>query len=41
VPTLAAGGIVIMHNLGSHKGRAVRQLIRAAGAKSGSNQYST
>ena len=33
VPTLAAGDIVIMDNLGSHKGQAVRQLIRAAGAK--------
>ena len=33
VPTLAAGDIVVMDNLGSHKGHAVRQLIRAAGAK--------
>src|SRR5258708_11448571 len=33
VPTLGAGDIVIMDNLGSHKGRAIRQLIRAAGAK--------
>jgi len=33
VPTLAAGDIVIMDNLGSHKSQAVRQLIRAAGAK--------
>ena len=33
VPTLRAGDIVIMDNLGSHKGTAVRQLIRAAGAK--------
>ena len=33
VPTLATGDLVIMDNLGSHKGRAVRQLIRAAGAK--------
>ncbi len=32
-PTLTAGDIVIMDNLGSHKGLAVRQLIRAAGAK--------
>jgi transposase len=30
---LQAGEIVIMDNLSSHKGRAVRQLIRAAGAK--------
>ena len=33
VPTLAAGDIVIMDNLGSHKGAAVRRLIRSAGAK--------
>jgi transposase len=33
VPTLAQGDIVIMDNLGSHKGRAVRRAIRAAGAK--------
>jgi putative transposase len=33
VPTLRSGDIVIMDNLGSHKGKAVRQLIRAAGAK--------
>jgi transposase len=33
VPTLTAGDIVILDNLGSHKGQAVRQLIRAAGAK--------
>ena len=33
MPTLAAGDIVIMDNLGSHKGQAVRQLIRSAGAK--------
>jgi len=33
VPTLAVGDVVIMDNLGSHKGQAVRQLIRAAGAK--------
>ncbi len=32
-PTLTAGDIVIMDNLGSHKGQAVRRLIRAAGAK--------
>ena len=32
-PTLRPGDIVIMDNLGSHKSRAVRQLIRAAGAK--------
>jgi transposase len=33
VPTLKPGDIVIMDNLGSHKGRAVRAAIRAAGAK--------
>jgi transposase len=33
VPTLRPGDIVIMDNLGSHKGQIVRQLIRAAGAK--------
>lgn len=33
VPTLKPGDIVIMDNLGSHKGKVVRQLIRSAGAK--------
>ena len=33
LPTLAAGDIVIMDNLGSHKREAIRQVIRAAGAK--------
>ena len=33
VPTLAPGDIVIMDNLGSHKGAKVRRAIRAAGAK--------
>jgi transposase len=33
VPTLEPGDIVIMDNLGSHKGVAVRKAIRAAGAK--------
>jgi len=32
-PTLKPGDIVIMDNLGSHKGVAVRRLIRAVGAK--------
>jgi transposase len=32
-PTLSPGDIVIMDNLGSHKGQAVRRLIRAASAK--------
>ena len=33
LPTLSAGDIVIMDNLGSHRGKIVRQLIRSAGAK--------
>jgi transposase len=32
VPTLAPGDIVILDNLGSHKGKAVRRAIREAGA---------
>jgi transposase len=36
VPTLRPGDIVIMDNLGSHKAKAVRQLIRAAGPSSSS-----
>lgn len=32
VPTLKRGDIVIMDNLGSHKSKAVRRAIRAAGA---------
>lgn len=32
VPTLKQGDIVVMDNLGSHKSRAVRDAIRAAGA---------
>jgi len=32
VPTLKPGDIVIMDNLGSHRGKAVRRAIRAAGA---------
>lgn len=31
-PTLKPGDVVIMDNLGSHKGKAVRQAIRQAGA---------
>jgi len=31
--TLSPGDVVIMDNLGSHKGQAIRQSIRAAGAK--------
>jgi putative transposase len=33
VPTLRPGDIVIMDNLGSHKGKVIRDLIRSAGAK--------
>jgi transposase len=33
VPTLRPGDIVVLDNLGSHKGKAVRDLIRSAGAK--------
>ena len=32
VPTLQAGDIVVMDNLGSHKGKGIRQAIRKAGA---------
>jgi transposase len=33
VPTLQPGDIVVMDNLGSHKGHAIRKAIRAAGAR--------
>ena len=33
VPTLSPGDIVVMDNLGSHKGKAVRAAIRKAGAR--------
>ena len=33
VPTLKPGDVVILDNLGSHKGKAVRQAIRAVGAR--------
>ena len=33
VPTLRPGDIVVMDNLSSHKGPAIRRAIRAAGAK--------
>jgi transposase len=33
VPTLKPGDIVVLDNLGSHKGQAVRRAIREAGAK--------
>jgi transposase len=32
IPTLAPGDVVVLDNLGSHKGKAVRRAIRAAGA---------
>lgn len=32
VPTLSPGDVVVLDNLGSHKGRAVRAAIRGAGA---------
>jgi putative transposase len=33
VPTLQPGDIVVMDNLGSHKGKSIRRALRAAGAK--------
>lgn len=33
LPTLRPGDIVVLDNLGSHKGKVVRQLIRCVGAK--------
>jgi transposase len=33
IPTLKPGDVVIMDNLSSHKGKAVRQAIRAVGAR--------
>ena len=33
LPTLRPGDIVVLDNLGSHRGKAVRHLIRSAGAK--------
>lgn len=33
LPTLREGDIVIFDNLGSHKSNAVRQMIKAAGAR--------
>jgi len=33
VPTLKAGDVVVMDNLGSHRGKAVRRAIRAVGAR--------
>jgi len=33
LPTLKPGDVVVMDNLGSHKGKAIRQALRSAGAK--------
>jgi transposase len=33
IPTLKPGDIVVLDNLGSHKGEAVRKAVRAAGAR--------
>ena len=33
LPTLKPGDVIVMDNLGSHKGKAVRRLIRSVGAK--------
>jgi transposase len=33
VPTLSRGDVVILDNLGSHKGKAAREAIRAVGAR--------
>lgn len=33
VPTLKPGDVVVLDNLGSHKGKQVRRAIRSAGAK--------
>lgn len=33
IPTLRPGDVVVLDNLGSHKGKAVRQAIRAVGAR--------
>ena len=32
-PTLKSGDLVILDNLGSHKGKAIRRAIRSAGAR--------
>ena len=32
-PALRPGDVVVMDNLGSHKGRAIRHAIRAVGAR--------
>ena len=33
IPTLRPGDIVIMDNLGSHRGQTIRRVLRAAGAR--------
>jgi hypothetical protein len=33
LPTLRPGDIIVMDNLGSHKGKALRRLIRSVGAR--------
>ena len=33
IQTLKPGDIVVLDNLGSHKGKAVRQIVRKAGAR--------
>ncbi len=33
VPTLKPGDVVILDNLGSHKGKAVRKAVRSVGAR--------
>ena len=33
IPTLGKGDIVVLDNLGSHKGKAVRKAVRAIGAR--------
>jgi transposase len=33
LPTLQPGDVVILDNLGSHKGQVIRRILRAAGAK--------
>jgi transposase len=32
IPTLAPGDVVVLDNLGSHKGKAIRKALRKAGA---------
>lgn len=39
IPDLAPGSIVVVDNLGSHKGVRVRRLLKAAGIKLGTSIY--